>query len=202
MQRPGMAYQRPEHDNSPEPPDDQSPEEQASESAGDPTPDGATDADPAAGGGEAAPAPGNAESAPSDQAERAMSDVEHATGEAASAAIGTGDNDEAAAEGAEAYDLPAFDRNGKAADGEPARLDLLKDVNLSVKIELGRTRMYVEDVLRLNQDAVVELDKAAGDPVDIFVNGRLVARGEVLVLNENFCVRVSEIISQAPSDRR
>jgi flagellar motor switch protein FliN/FliY len=75
-------------------------------------------------------------------------------------------------------------------------LNLLDDVTLNVKIELGRTRMYVEDVLRLNENSVVELDKAAGDPVDIFVNDRHVARGEVLVLNENFCVRVSEIIQQ------
>lgn len=81
--------------------------------------------------------------------------------------------------------------NGSAARGE---LKLLDDVDLDVRIELGRTRMLVEDVLRLGPDSVVELDKAAGDPVDIFVNGRHIARGEVLVVNENFCVRVSEIL--------
>lgn len=75
-----------------------------------------------------------------------------------------------------------------------AGIDLLRDVNLQVRIELGRTRMLVEDVLRLAPDSVVELDKAAGDPVDIYVNGRHIARGEVLVLNDAFCVRVSEII--------
>lgn len=75
-----------------------------------------------------------------------------------------------------------------------AGMGLLSDVALNVKIELGRTRMYVEDVLRLNPNSVVELDKAAGDPVDIYVNDRHVARGEVLVVNENFCVRVSEIL--------
>jgi flagellar motor switch protein FliN/FliY len=73
-------------------------------------------------------------------------------------------------------------------------LDLLSDVHLNVKIELGRTRMLVEDVLRLNEGAVVELDKLAGDPVDVFVNERHVARGEVLVLNDNFCVRINEIL--------
>ena len=71
---------------------------------------------------------------------------------------------------------------------------MLSDVQLQVKIELGRTRMYIEDVLRLKENSVVELDKAAGDPVDIFVNDRHIARGEVLVLDENFCVRISEII--------
>jgi flagellar motor switch protein FliN/FliY len=58
--------------------------------------------------------------------------------------------------------------------------------------------MYIEDVLRLGVGSVVELDKLAGDPVDIFVNDRLVARGEVLVLNENFCVRINDILSPAP----
>ena len=55
--------------------------------------------------------------------------------------------------------------------------------------------MFVEDVLKLNDGAVVELDKLAGDPVDVFVNDRHVARGEVLVLNDNFCVRINEILA-------
>ncbi|MBI1190848.1 MAG: flagellar motor switch protein FliN [Tepidisphaera sp.] len=79
----------------------------------------------------------------------------------------------------------------------PKAIDLLSDVNLNVKIELGRTRMLIEDVLRLTEGAVVELDKLAGDPVDVYVNDRHVARGEVLVLNDNFCVRINEILSAA-----
>lgn len=78
--------------------------------------------------------------------------------------------------------------------GEDSGIDLLGDVELDVTIELGRTQMLVEDVLRLGDGSVVELDKLAGDPVDVYVNGRLIARGEVLVLNDNFCIRVSEII--------
>jgi flagellar motor switch protein FliN/FliY len=85
---------------------------------------------------------------------------------------------------------------GAAPVNEPASLDLLRDVQLDLKIELGRTRMHLEDVLRLNDGAVVTLDKLAGDPVDIYANGRLIARGEVLVLNDNFCVRVAELISE------
>ena len=79
-----------------------------------------------------------------------------------------------------------------------AGIGMLGDVDLDVRIELGRTQMLVDDVLRLSPESVVELDKAAGDPVDIYVNGRHVARGEVLVLNENFCVRVSEIVGHMP----
>jgi len=81
----------------------------------------------------------------------------------------------------------------RSAGGAPD-LTMLHDVDLNVTIELGRTRMFVEDVVQLGADSVIELDKAAGDPVDVFVNGRKVARGEVLVLNDNFCIRVSEII--------
>lgn len=74
-------------------------------------------------------------------------------------------------------------------------IELLSDVNLQVKIELGRTRLLVEDVLKLGEGAVVELDKLAGDPVDVYVNERHVARGEVLVLNDNFCIRINEILT-------
>ncbi|MBN1345956.1 MAG: flagellar motor switch protein FliN [Phycisphaerae bacterium] len=83
------------------------------------------------------------------------------------------------------------------ADDAESEIDLLEDVELNVKIELGRTRMLVEDVLKLGDGSVVELDKLAGDPVDVLVNDRLVARGEVLVLNDNFCVRINEIVSQS-----
>jgi flagellar motor switch protein FliN/FliY len=87
------------------------------------------------------------------------------------------------------------DLTGAPASGEKATLELLKDVDLDLRIELGRTRMYLEDVLKLKRGSVVALDKLAGDPVDVFVNGRMVARGEVLVLNDNFCVRVTELLT-------
>ena len=74
-------------------------------------------------------------------------------------------------------------------------IDLLGDVDLQVHVELGQTEMLVEDVLKLSPGSVVELDKLAGDPVDVYVNQRLIARGEVLVLNDNFCIRISEIVA-------
>ena len=83
--------------------------------------------------------------------------------------------------------------------GGEGKIDLLLDVPLNVRVELGHTRMYVEDILKLGDGAVVELDKLAGDPVDVLVNDRLVARGEILVLNENFCVRITEIVD--PKER-
>ena len=86
----------------------------------------------------------------------------------------------------------------ETAGGEAHRVTMLNDVNLNVRIELGRARMLVEDVLRLGEGSVVELERLAGDPVDVFVNSRLVARGEVLVLNDNFCVRISEVLAHDP----
>ena len=83
---------------------------------------------------------------------------------------------------------------GATANADSATLELMRDVELDLTIELGRMHMHLEDVLKLKQGAVVPLDKLAGDPADIYVNGRLIARGEVLVLNDNFCVRVAELI--------
>jgi flagellar motor switch protein FliN/FliY len=85
-----------------------------------------------------------------------------------------------------------------ASDGQPGDgvgLSALQDVELDLRIELGRTELLIEEVLQLREGSVVPLNKLAGDPVDILVNGRLVARGEVLVLNDNFCVRVAEIVA-------
>ena len=95
-------------------------------------------------------------------------------------------------EGITSFQFQSF--SGSPANDDQATLELLRDVQLDLNIELGRTRMELEDVLRLKKGAVVALDKLAGDPVDVFVNGRLIARGEVLVLNENFCVRVTELM--------
>jgi len=101
------------------------------------------------------------------------------------------------------HELEAFkftDFAASAPSQEKATLDLLRDVELDLRIELGRTEMFLEDVLKLRRGAVVALDKMAGDPVDVYVNGRLVARGEVLVMNDNFCVRVAELITGDEND--
>ncbi|MBI4584281.1 MAG: flagellar motor switch protein FliN [Planctomycetes bacterium] len=92
--------------------------------------------------------------------------------------------------------FPEFPQNAAAEMIDQAKhLELLRDVSLKVKVELGRGKLYLKDILRLARGSVVELEKLAGDPLDIFVNDRLIARGEVLVLNDNFCVRITEILS-------
>lgn len=78
---------------------------------------------------------------------------------------------------------------------EPANIDLLMDVSLRVTVELGRTTLQLRQVLDLQQGSVIELDRLAGDPVDIYVNDRLLACGEVVVVDDKFGVRITKLIS-------
>ncbi|HYK71812.1 MAG TPA: flagellar motor switch phosphatase FliY [Pseudoneobacillus sp.] len=87
----------------------------------------------------------------------------------------------------------------RGPDVEPKNLDMLLDIPLQVSVELGRTKRSVKEILELSSGSIIELDKLAGEPVDILVNNRLIAKGEVVVIDENFGVRVTDIISQ--SDR-
>ena len=79
--------------------------------------------------------------------------------------------------------------------GAPRKLDLLLDLS----VELGRARMSIQDLLNMSPGSVIELDKIAGEPLDFMVNGRLVARGEAVVVNDKFGVRITDIVS--PSER-
>jgi flagellar motor switch protein FliN/FliY len=92
---------------------------------------------------------------------------------------------------------PADSAPARVASRAPARggLDMLHDVEMEVSAELGRTRMSVRELLSLSPGAIVELDRAAGSPADLLVNGRLIARGEVVVVDENFGIRITEIVS-------
>lgn len=74
-------------------------------------------------------------------------------------------------------------------------LEQFSNVRMNVKVVLGRTKMYVEDILKLGPGSVIQLDKFAGEPLDILVNDRLVARGEILVLSDNFCIRITEFVT-------
>lgn len=81
---------------------------------------------------------------------------------------------------------------------DPRRIDMLREVIMGVSVELGRTRLTVQEILGLTPGSVVELDRAAGAPVDILVNGTLIAHGEVVVVDEEFAVRISEVVSPEP----
>lgn len=90
-----------------------------------------------------------------------------------------------------------FGELGGGKDGKPAQrsLDFILDIPLEVTVELGRTKMLINDLLQLGQGSVIELTKLAGEPMEILVNNKLVARGEVVVVNEKFGVRLTDIVS-------
>jgi flagellar motor switch protein FliN/FliY len=87
----------------------------------------------------------------------------------------------------------------QAQDQEERTLDFILDIPLELSVELGRTRMLVNDLLQLGQGSIVELNKLAGEPLEVYINRKLIARGEVVVVNEKFGVRLTDIIT--PMDR-
>lgn len=104
----------------------------------------------------------------------------------------------APAAGAPGGGAPASGSGAGAGDADPNRprnLDLILDIPLKVTVELGRTKMIVNDLLALGQGSVIELNKLAGEPMEVLVNDKLVARGEAVVVNEKFGVRLTDIIS-------
>ncbi|MHC2067385.1 flagellar motor switch protein FliN [Bremerella sp. T1] len=122
----------------------------------------------------------------------AQSDMEYLLNQAEAAIASLNAPNENMPAGIAPFTLRDF--GGSPASTDKATIDLVRDVELEVKIELGQAEMHLEEVLQMKKGSVVPLDKLAGDPVDIFVNGRLIARGEVLILNDNFCVRITELI--------
>ncbi len=92
-------------------------------------------------------------------------------------------------------ELEPFAPSPPEASSPPAGIDFLGDVDVQIRVELGRTRLSVQDILKLGSGSVVPLESLTTDPVDVYVNGRLVARGEVLVVNDNFAVRLTEVVT-------
>ena len=91
-------------------------------------------------------------------------------------------------------EFASFDESNKTAE-PPKNLDFILDIPLTISVELGRTKMVINDMLQLGQGSVIELAKLAGEPLDIYVNGKLMARGEVVLVNDKFGVRLTDIIS-------
>jgi len=85
--------------------------------------------------------------------------------------------------------------NQMQGGGESGNIGLLMDVFMEMTVELGRTKRLIKDILGMGEGTIIELDKLAGEPVDILVNHKLIAKGEVVVIDENFGVRVTEIVS-------
>lgn len=131
----------------------------------------------------------------------ADSDIEQGLEDLAKAAT---DVAAAAAQAAAAADVTEGSSSRVEMEQDPKKrmgrnLEFILDVALQVTVEVGRTRMTIQDLLRLGQGSVVELEKLAGEPLDIYINGKQVARGEAVIVNDKFGVRLTDIIS--PEER-
>ena len=128
-----------------------------------------------------------------EQAEAEQSAGEQAAGDTAAAAL-----QEPAK--SEAYQSAQFDDlqpDARSASAEDVNLDVILDIPVNLSMEIGRTRIPIRNLLQLNQGSVVELDRLAGEPMDVLVNGTLVAHGEVVVINEKFGIRLTDVVSPA-----
>ena len=88
-------------------------------------------------------------------------------------------------------------QSSSSASGEDLNLDVILDIPVTISMEIGQTKINIRNLLQLNQGSVVELDRMAGEPLDVVVNGTLIAHGEVVVVNEKFGIRLTDIISPA-----
>jgi flagellar motor switch protein FliN/FliY len=100
---------------------------------------------------------------------------------------------------AESVPLDKFDKGSvtKTGSSDDVNLDVILDIPVTISLEIGHTKINIRNLLQLNQGSVVELDRMAGEPLDVKVNGTLIAHGEVVVVNEKFGVRLTDIISPA-----
>ncbi len=106
------------------------------------------------------------------------------------------------ARAAEFDDLHEEGAGAAPAAGQEVNLEFILDVPVTLSMEVGRTRVPIRNLLQLNQGSVVELDREAGEPLDVYVNGTLIAHGEVVVVNEKFGIRLTDVISPAERIRK
>ncbi|WP_133469248.1 flagellar motor switch protein FliN [Paraglaciecola marina] len=97
---------------------------------------------------------------------------------------------------AEVAELDEFDEDREITPKEKRKLDTILDIPVTISMEVGRSNISIRNLLQLNQGSVVELDRVAGEPLDVLVNGTLIAHGEVVVVNDKFGIRLTDVISQ------
>ncbi len=141
--------------------------------------------------------------------QQAADDWEAALAEQAESDAGSGEQTGSRSEGVEGggavegdvrpAGLEGLTDDAEVVDDENLNLDVILDIPVTLAMEIGRTRISIRNLLQLNQGSVVELDRLAGEPLDVLVNGTLIAHGEVVVVNERFGIRLTDVIS--PSER-
>ncbi len=133
-----------------------------------------------------------------DIAEEQHVDISEEEAEAAMLAMLEGDQgleqDDASSINASVADFPQFDASVKKGLWGDDKLEFLKDLQLNVYIEMGRTKMQIKDILELERGYVIELEKLASEPVDVFVNNKKIAEGEVVVIDKHFGIRITNLL--------
>lgn len=126
-----------------------------------------------------------------------MSDDQDTMDEWAAAMAESGDEFEGEGEDAEAAELEVLSEEKSPISVEEKRkLDTILDIPVTISMEVGRSSISIRNLLQLNQGSVVELDRVAGEPLDVMINGTLIAHGEVVVVNDKFGIRLTDVISQ------
>lgn len=136
-----------------------------------------------------------------DEAEVSMDDWAAAMEEAGTP-MDEAQGDTEAAAAAKVENVPLDKLKATNSSGEDINLDVILDIPVTISMEIGSTKINIRNLLQLNQGSVVELDRMAGEPLDVVVNGTLIAHGEVVVVNEKFGIRLTDIISPAERVRK
>jgi len=167
--------------------DDQTPEEEQ-ESTGSESPDADSLADEVAAGVEEAGGEGGEDEALADEWAAAMEEA----GE-------TGEEED----GVAPAPMESFEETAAPSDSDKTpELDVILDIPVTISMEVGNTQIPIRNLLQLNQGSVIELDRLAGEPLDVLVNGTLIAHGEVVMVNDKFGIRLTDVISQAERIQR
>ena len=141
------------------------------------------------------PAAGIDEMSPEDRANELLNEVDAGLEAAVSGVPMSGSNVRTSLDDAKPFEFADLGADAENSNEKVFSIGMLDDVQMNVQVELGRAELLIDEVMSMRKGVVVPLDKLAGDPIDIIVNGRLLARGEVLVLNDKFCVRIVEIVA-------
>ncbi|MGZ0173017.1 MAG: flagellar motor switch protein FliN [Planctomycetales bacterium] len=143
----------------------------------------------------ASPAAVTYEMSAEDRANQLLDEVDAGLEAAVTGSPMKGPNVRAGVDDAEPFEFADLVSDAERPNEKAFSIGMLDDVQMTVQVELGRAELLIDEVMSMRKGVVVPLDKLAGDPIDIIVNGRLLARGEVLVLNDKFCVRIVEIVA-------
>jgi flagellar motor switch protein FliN/FliY len=128
--------------------------------------------------------------------EDGMDDWAAAMAEQSDSEEAEGSDSDAAAEDVHIAELDELSEDAPITHAEKKKLDTILDIPVTISMEVGRSQISIRNLLQLNQGSVVELDRVAGEPLDVLVNGTLIAHGEVVVVNDKFGIRLTDVISQ------